>query len=40
MRLTQRLLWFAALYLASIAALAFVTLSIRGLLQLAQALAS
>ena len=37
---TRRIFWFVALYVASIAAFALVTLSIRGLLQLAQGLAS
>jgi hypothetical protein len=34
----RRLLWFSVLYVASIVTFAFVALSIRGLLQLAQRL--
>ena len=40
MRRMRRLLWFATLYVASIAVFTLVTLSIRGVLQLAQGFAS
>ena len=36
----QKVMWFSALYVASVAAFALATLSIRALLQLAQRLAT